>query len=209
MGDVELDVRNDRRAGILDRAAELFAAKGIAATSMADIANAVGIQKASLYHFFASKEELLARVLRPVVERPHDDLAAILKSEMGVERELVEAMAALGREYEREPDRMQILVRERLHLHLSAPNYAEILTLKTAYTRLWQGLLQRGVDSGIFKPSLNRTTAFAIIGSMNWMHAWFTTEGTKSGEQIGREFARLFLYGMRETSQLSDKIGQG
>lgn len=47
-----------RRSEIIDTATALFVAKGYAGTSMADLAGAVGIQKASLYHHFASKEAL-------------------------------------------------------------------------------------------------------------------------------------------------------
>lgn len=48
----------DRRAEILAAATELFLAHGFAGTSMAALARAVGMQKASLYHHFASKQEL-------------------------------------------------------------------------------------------------------------------------------------------------------
>lgn len=47
-----------RRAGILAAATDLFLAQGFAGTSMTALARAVGIQKASLYHHFASKEDL-------------------------------------------------------------------------------------------------------------------------------------------------------
>lgn len=47
-----------RRADILARATEAFVSHGYAGTSMADLARAIGIQKASLYHHFPSKEAL-------------------------------------------------------------------------------------------------------------------------------------------------------
>lgn len=47
-----------RRADILERATEAFVSHGYAGTSMADLARAIGIQKASLYHHFPSKESL-------------------------------------------------------------------------------------------------------------------------------------------------------
>lgn len=49
---------NSRRTDIIDTATALFVEKGYAGTSMADLAGAVGVQKASLYHHFASKEAL-------------------------------------------------------------------------------------------------------------------------------------------------------
>lgn len=59
-----------RREQIYVHAAQLFSTRGFAATSMANIAGAIGITKAGLYHFVASKEELLFRLMS-VYADPH------------------------------------------------------------------------------------------------------------------------------------------
>ncbi len=58
MEDKKSPQQSDRRTEILERATEAFVTHGFAGTSMADLARAVGIQKASLYHHFASKQVL-------------------------------------------------------------------------------------------------------------------------------------------------------
>ncbi len=58
-----------RREEILDEATQLFAERGYEGTSMADLAERVGLRKASLFHHFASKEVLYAAVLAQLVER--------------------------------------------------------------------------------------------------------------------------------------------
>jgi TetR/AcrR family transcriptional regulator, cholesterol catabolism regulator len=63
----------NRRDEILDVARELFAARGYAATSMRDIAQADGIRASSLYSHFPSKAEILRLVLTPFT----DELAAV------------------------------------------------------------------------------------------------------------------------------------
>jgi AcrR family transcriptional regulator len=64
-----------RVEAILQHARHLFAAKGFAETSMDDIAQACGIQKASLYHYFDSKQ----RILQEMVNLENSRWAAILK----------------------------------------------------------------------------------------------------------------------------------
>src|ERR1700722_191134 len=60
--------RRSRREEILDEATQLFAERGYEGTSMADLAEKVGLRKASLFHHFASKEVLYAAVLARLVE---------------------------------------------------------------------------------------------------------------------------------------------
>ncbi|MGO8998654.1 MAG: TetR/AcrR family transcriptional regulator [Polyangiaceae bacterium] len=57
-----------RREEILDEATQLFAERGYEGTSMADLAERVGLRKASLFHHFASKEVLYAAVLARLIE---------------------------------------------------------------------------------------------------------------------------------------------
>ncbi|MFN2536808.1 MAG: helix-turn-helix domain-containing protein [Mycobacteriales bacterium] len=53
-----------RRALLLEQAAELFHTNGLAATSLADIATAAGMDRATIYYYFSNKEEVVAEVLR-------------------------------------------------------------------------------------------------------------------------------------------------
>jgi TetR/AcrR family transcriptional regulator len=65
-----------RREEILDEATQLFAERGYEGTSMADLAERVGLRKASLFHHFASKEVLYAAVLARLIERVGQTVAA-------------------------------------------------------------------------------------------------------------------------------------
>jgi AcrR family transcriptional regulator len=57
-------VVSERREEILAIAAELFAARGFATTTVRDIADAAGILSGSLYHHFDSKESMVDEILR-------------------------------------------------------------------------------------------------------------------------------------------------
>lgn len=185
-----------RRRYILERGAELFARVGVANAPLSAIAEASGIKKGSLYYFFESKEELLLDVLRPVVEEPTRELRAIVEGPGDVSYRLTEAMAALGRAFGQHPDRMQILVRERLQHHLAPASYEVVRQWKTAYTDLWRQLLREGVSSGVFPPLDDKIVVFGQLGALNWMFAWFDPAGNLTGEEIGRVLAHYALHGL-------------
>jgi AcrR family transcriptional regulator len=200
--------RTDRRSEILSRATALFAEAGVANVAMADIAEAVGIQKPSLYHFFQSKEALLRAVLSPVVDEPFAELKKIAESSAPASRKIRDGMVALGRAFARDRDGMEILVREKLERHLSAEAFAEIMRDKAGYTELWRGILRNGVASGELAPLDDKIVAFAIIGALNWMYAWFDPSGELCGEEVADRIAATFLDGLRRKDR-GGAMGRG
>lgn len=186
----------DRREAIRHEAATLFARQGIGDASMSDIAEAVGIRKASLYYFFPSKQDLLMEVLRPVLQEPYRDLKTIVESPAELHERFRNGAAALGDLFERQPERMQILVRGQLERHLSVEHMDEIRRLKAAYTDLWRALVAEGVRKGLFRPCDDKIAAFSVIGALNWMYAWFSPSNPQTGADVARQISDHFLRGL-------------
>ena len=67
--------RSLTEADILERAAALFAAHGYAATSLGEVADALGMSRPSLYHYFSSKEEILGRIIDDLTKAGRQALA--------------------------------------------------------------------------------------------------------------------------------------
>jgi AcrR family transcriptional regulator len=111
---VQPAARTDVRGEILTVATRLFARQGFDGTSIAEIADAVGVKKPSLLYHFASKEELRQAVLDNVLARWNETLPRVLVAATagedqfeGVTRELVSFFMA-------DPDRARLLIREAL-----------------------------------------------------------------------------------------------
>ncbi|HEX3947502.1 MAG TPA: helix-turn-helix domain-containing protein, partial [Acidimicrobiales bacterium] len=68
----------DRREAILNAAAQLFASKGVAATTVREIADAVGILSGSLYHHFRSKQSIVEEILTSYLEDLHKGYTSVL-----------------------------------------------------------------------------------------------------------------------------------
>src|SRR3954452_14977462 len=67
-----------QRARVLTVSAEIFSRQGFRATSMNEIAAAVGLSKPTLYHYFRSKEELLVRIYSEVLDESLEDARRVV-----------------------------------------------------------------------------------------------------------------------------------
>src|SRR6516165_1912489 len=69
-----LPLQSPRRAEICRTAAQIFRDRGFDATSVSDIARALRMTKAGLYHYFTGKEALLAEIMMFGLERVHEEV---------------------------------------------------------------------------------------------------------------------------------------
>ena len=72
----------------------------------------------------------------------------------------------------------------------------EIRRWKAAYTDLWRALIAEGVRGGTFRPCDDKIAAFAIIGALNWMYAWFSPSSPQTGANVARQIGDHFLRGL-------------
>lgn len=189
--------KTDRREEIRVAAATLFATNGVQATTMGQVAEAVGIQKASLYYFFTSKEQLVGAIIRPAVEAMCAEIQSIADSADLPEQQLRDAIAALAGAFDRYGNEMVILVRERLHVIVDAATYRDIRQLKAQYTTVWGSIIDAGERNGTFRAGDSQLRAFAMIGALNWMYAWYTSGGYDIDTVIDT-FVQMFLYGVAD-----------
>ncbi len=162
-----------RHAEIAARAAALFATNGVQATTMENVAAAVGIQKASLYYFFGSKDALVGAIIRPAVQAMCDKIDSIAATDNSPDVQLRMAIGALAQAFDVYADEMVILVRERLHVIVTDDEYQEIRRLKAHFTTIWDHIIAAGQRAGLFTAGDSRLQAFAMIGALNWMYAWY------------------------------------
>lgn len=103
--------RHDTKAAILDAAGELFATRGVSATSMEDIAEHAGIAKGSLYYNFTSKSGLVAALLERSVDRLGAAIDAATGGQAGRDARRA-VVAALLAEIEAQPHAARLMAAE-------------------------------------------------------------------------------------------------
>ncbi|HCC33610.1 MAG TPA: TetR/AcrR family transcriptional regulator [Clostridiales bacterium] len=183
-----------RAKAIHETAVRLFREKGFHATSVQDIADAVGLQKGSLYHYITSKEELLGRIVAEGMLGYAHGLEQIL-SRPGTARErleravrhhvaLIAENTAIYAVFLREWPALEPGLRQRVGDSLRR------------YQSLFERTIEEGIRRGEFRPANPRLTAMAILGAGNWLCHWFAPGGRLAHEDVAASFVDLFLGGL-------------
>jgi len=185
-----------RAPEIIEAAARVFAQRGYHGASTQAIADVLGIRQASLYYYFASKEEALEQVCTMGVEEFVEQAAAIgagAGTAADKVRGLIHAHLAplLGRR-----DFVLVFLRERHHL--PDESRRRVGRLARRLERIFQDVLEAGVRAGEFPQDLDcRLGTLALLGMCNAAPAWYGKEPDASVARIAAAFGRLALEGLR------------
>ena len=185
-----------RRQEVMDVAARIFHEKGYEATSIQEIAEEVGILKGSLYYYIDTKEDLLFGVIKEAYDSALN-LIERLEQRDGSALELIEALV-YGHAEVFAKNYVQSSVFFREFRALSDGRQRTIREAADVYNRFLISQIRRGQRSGEVRSEINpRLAAIGIIGMMNSMAFWYRPEGPATSAQIGREFSRLVIGGLR------------
>ena len=196
------------RDEILVAAAQIFSQKGFHATSMQDIASAVNLQKASLYHHISSKQEILVEVLDRALDLLIEGMQAVMDSPLPPDLRLRLAMESYMTTLLDHRDLAAVLLLE--HRSLEPQFHARHIPRRDRYESLWRVLIQEGLDAGLFCCTEPAMASKALLGVMNWTITWYRPGGAFTPYEIAGQFSELFLGGLLtrpEVSQMEENGG--
>ncbi|MFO0447460.1 MAG: TetR/AcrR family transcriptional regulator [Pseudomonadota bacterium] len=170
------------RGKLLSAAARLFRQRGFERTTVREIAAAAGIQSGSLFHHFASKEDILKAVMIEVIRYNTARMEATLAAAPDT-RARLRALIACELESIVGDTREAMLVLVRCWESLSKERQAEVLALRRAYEELWLAVLREAAAR-----SLVRVDPFVLrrllAGMVSWSNTWFDPRGPTSFDQL-------------------------
>ena len=183
----------DRRAGIVAAAARLFEEHGYHHSSMEEIAERVGLAKASLYHYFRRKDEILLAIHNEMIElildRHGERVAAGVESCGAELRAMIGDVISL---METHPGHLRIFFEHQREL--PEDYQAPIRRKRNRFRDELAALLERGVVSGEFRKSLDvEMTTLAILGMANWTYTWLYPEGSRGAAEVADHFWHLTM----------------
>lgn len=187
------------RDEILIAAAQIFSQKGFHATSMQDIAQAVNLQKASLYHHISSKQDILVEVLDRALGLLICNMEEVMESNSPPDEMLRQAIRVYFVTILENRDLSSVLLLE--HRSLEAELHTRHIPRRDRFEHLWRDLLKRGIEAGVFETADPAMTVRALLGAMNWAITWYRPDGPLSPGKIADEFAGLFLTGLRRRDE--------
>ncbi len=182
------------RDEILEAAAQIISQKGFHAASMQDIAHAVNLQKASLYHHVSSKQEILLALLDRALDMLIQQIEQVVNLPLKPDEKLRQAMIVYLQSMLEHRDLAAVLLLE--HRSLEPRYQSRHFPHRDRFEKLWRDLIQQGVELGVFACSDPGLASKSLLGVMNWTITWFSPQGKLSAAQIGDEFASLFLQGL-------------
>jgi TetR/AcrR family transcriptional regulator, cholesterol catabolism regulator len=177
-----------RREELVATAARLFAERGYHGTSMADLAEAMGVQKGSLYSLTGSKQELLvavtrdgARAFHAALDRVSEDgdplerIRLALRGHLAVVAAQVDAATVFTREWR----------------FLDEPERTAFRDERRRYEERWRSLLREAAERGALRVDLDaEATVLLVLSAANWAYTWIRPD-TDTDELADRFFAIL------------------
>ena len=155
----------DRRARLLAVATRRFSEFGFEATTVRQIADDVNILSGSLYHHFATKDDMLHEIVRDPVMQMRDNIIRVANAPIDAEQRLV-ALILLGLgELTRNQAVHAILFNERKFFR-SRPEFAYVVQAKKDAYLAWEKVLQDGIDANLFKPDIDMYLTISTIVKM-------------------------------------------
>jgi AcrR family transcriptional regulator len=183
-----------RREEVLRAASELFLEKGYEATSTADIAERLGIRRASIYYYLETKEGLLFELMENVY-------SGFLVAAEEIRRADGSASERLRRLIRKHVSYLlENLVPTTLYLtefrSLTPEHLAVVARQEEAYRRAVRELVEQAQREGSVRPEVDPEIAtMALLGAANWIHRWYR-DGKASPEEIVRQFELILVGGL-------------
>jgi TetR/AcrR family transcriptional regulator, cholesterol catabolism regulator len=190
-----------REAELHRTATRLFRERGFHATSMQDLAEALGMNRGSLYHYIESKDDLLWAIVDDGFQTLEDRVLPLLDSEApGTERLAAAIAAHLSVAAERR-DELTLLHMERRAL--SPERRAEVIRRRDAYEAGFRRAIGDGVAAGELRPVDERLASIALLSICNWFTQWYRPDGPMTPDEIADVFTSLSFDGLRARGESS------
>jgi AcrR family transcriptional regulator len=184
-----------RRDEILAAAAVLFARKGIRATTVREIGDAVGVLSGSLYYHFDSKDtmakEILMDFLTAIQKRYATVLAGATDAAGGL-RQLVLASLQLARD----KPHATALYQNELHYLRENPRFSDVQEAAADVQRTWLDLIERGVADGSFRGDIPPRVFHRLVRDAVWLSSRsLRNDREYPAERLASDITSIVLHG--------------
>jgi AcrR family transcriptional regulator len=187
-----------KRGEIVQMASRLFKEKGYQSTTLADIAEYAGVDRATVYYYVGSKQELFREAVQSAVEENVAEAERVSRDSALSPREKIEHLVMwLMRSYEEHYPHIYVYLQEEMHHVENATS--EWARNMVKQTRRLEGvfiqLIEKGVQQGEFRGDIPPLLLVnSLFGMLNWTHRWFKP-GKRSANEIANVFCEIFFNG--------------
>ena len=188
-----------RRQELVRVAATVFKEKGYEAATLNDIASRFGADRASLYYYVGSKQELFQEAVRGVLDANVAEAERILRLEGDARHKLELLVRQLISSYEENYPYIYVYIQEDMRKVASEKTpWAGQMTRQTRRLEsITVQLVNQGIAEGAFRDDIRVDLATnALFGMLNWTHRWFKPGRQLSAGEMTEAFCAIFFDGM-------------
>ena len=188
-----------KRAELVEIAARLFRERGYQATRLADIAAEAGLDRASVYYYVGSKEELFRTSVEGILDQNLQQATEIdSRTYLSNAAKIREIFIILMRSYEENFPHMYVYIQEMMH-QVAKDESAwsqEMLRKTRRFEAIVIEILTRAAEAGEIRTDVPvRLLSNSLFGMFNWTHRWFSPGRALSCGEVAEAFVKIFLEG--------------
>lgn len=177
---------------LVEVALQLFAEKGFEGTSVQDVVTAAGVTKGAMYHYFGSKDDLLAEIYARVLREQLERLEQFAQSAAPVAERVHQAAADVVVTTIHSLQSTTVFFRS-LH-QLSPEKQREVRAERRRYHDLFREMLVEGQSAGVFRDDVAADLLVDYyFGSVHHLPTWWRADRGPGPAEVGETFASLFL----------------
>jgi len=196
--------RADRHDQILAVAAGLFARKGVAATTVREIADEVGILSGSLYHHFESKEAMVDEILAPYLADLRGRYQVVLAGDADPRDRLADLIVASLLAVEAHPHATEIFQSDASYL-AQFERFGYLAGAAADVRKAWLEVLRAGIAAGEFRADLDPNIVYRLMRDAIWLSVrWFRPSREYPLSRFARDCLSLFLDGAATATAPAD-----
>jgi AcrR family transcriptional regulator len=185
-----------RKQQIMQESATLFRQKGYEATTMRDIALAVDMEAASLYHHIKSKEQILDEICFEMAQKMLDAIKEVNDIYFNAEERLCMAIRNHVLTITNNINYSAAFMHE--WRSLSAERLTAFMALRDTYENEMKQILRDGLNEDIFEDVDLKFASLTILSTLNWVVEWYKPGGEMTPEQIADKLSDFILGGLRK-----------
>jgi AcrR family transcriptional regulator len=163
---------------------------------MRELADHVGIEAASFYNHFDSKESILKEICFRMADEFFNRIEIVINEENLPDKILEKAIESHIKVITANTDASAVFFLD--WRYLSEPYLSEFLELRRKYENIFRKIIKEGMDKGLFEKLDETFTVLTIFSSLNWVYEWYDPKGRFTPDQIAENLSKLILDGMRK-----------
>lgn len=172
----------------------MFSLRGYHGTSMQHIADELGIRKASLYHHVEAKEDLLFAIHEALIDDLIDQTVRVLATSASPEDKLRGIIVVNTMIVGNDVEAVTVFQKERDAV--AGERWAALVSKRDLFERMVTGVIQDGIDRGVFADRGAALLTKAILAMPGWTATWFRPDGPQTAAEIAELYADLAIHGI-------------